>query len=222
MVISKKDIKIIIVLAGVAILAIAYFAVYRNYQDKTEAAEAQISQLQPELEQLREYEAHKQEYQEGTAAYKENMTAILSSLPTEIWPEDQIMLARHMEQDLDITANSESFTTPVIVTQFQGVPLDSIDDYNAKVDMTSSKYQMTLESTMDYKGLKDALDYIYDQDNMCGLDSIQANWNAENQDLNVTMMINQYMLTWPDATGSEHPVPDVSKGNSDVFGAYGQ
>ena len=81
MTLQKKDIKLIIVLVGVLVLVIAYFAVFRTYRDKTDDLQSQIDSLQPELQQLREYDDHKQEYLDGIDAYKENAKSIMSSLP---------------------------------------------------------------------------------------------------------------------------------------------
>lgn len=217
---QKKDIKLIIVLVGVLILVVAYFVVYRNYDQQTQNLQSQIDSLQPELQQLREYDDHKQEYLDGTEAYKENMKSIMSSLPTSVWTEDQIMLARRMEEDLDITDTSESFADPIVVTQFKGTPLDDIDNYSDQVDMTSNKYQMTLAADMDYSQMKDFLDYVYDEDYMTGLDSITMNYDAEKADLSVSAVINQYTLAYDGAKETDHSVPEVSKGVHDPFGTY--
>ncbi|MDD5955664.1 MAG: hypothetical protein PUC40_01595 [Lachnospiraceae bacterium] len=219
---QKKDIKLIIVLVGVLILVVAYFVVYRNYDQQTQDLQSQIDSLQPELQQLREYDEHKQEYLDGTEAYKENMKSIMSSLPTSVWTEDQIMLARRMEEDLDITDTSESFADPIVVTQFKGTPLDDIDNYSDQVDMTSNKYQMTLAADMDYSQMKDFLDYVYDEDYMTGLDSITMNYDAEKADLSVSAVINQYTLSYQDAPEEDHKVPEVSKGVKDPFGTYSE
>lgn len=219
---QKKDIKLIIVLVGVLILVVAYFVVYRNYDQQTQDLQSQIDSLQPELQQLREYDEHKQEYLDGTEAYKENMKSIMSSLPTSVWTEDQIMLARRMEEDLDITDTSESFTDPIVVTQFKGTPLDDIDNYSDQVDMTSNKYQMTLAADMDYSQMKDFLDYVYDEDYMTGLDSVNMSYDAEKADLSVSAVINQYTLSYQDAPEEDHKVPEVSKGVKDPFGTYSE
>ena len=219
---QKKDIKLIIVMVGVLILVVAYFVVYRNYDQKTQDLQSQIDSLQPELQQLREYDEHKQEYLDGTEACKENMKSIMSSLPTSVWTEDQIMLARRMEEDLDITDTSESFTDPIVVTQFKGTPLDDIDNYSDQVDMTSNKYQMTLAADMDYSQMKDFLDYVYDEDYMTGLDSVNMSYDAEKAALNVSAVINQYTLSYQDAPEEDHKVPEVSKGVKDPFGTYSE
>ena len=158
MTLQKKDIKLIIVLVGVLVLVIAYFAVFRTYRDKTDDLQSQIDSLQPELQQLREYDDHKQEYLDGIDAYKENAKSIMSSLPSSIWTEDQIMFLSMMEDDLDIEAQSETFTDPTVLTQFSGTPLEDIDNYNDKVDMTAQKYQTTLSVNMDYNKFKDFID----------------------------------------------------------------
>ena len=217
---QKKDIKLIIVLVGVLTLVVAYFVVYRNYDQQTQNLQSQIDSLQPELQQLREYDEHKQEYLDGTEAYKENMKSIMLSLPTSVWTEDQIMLARRMEEDLDITDTSESFADSIVVTQFKGTPLDDIDNYSDQVDMTSNKYQMTLAADMDYSQMKDFLDYVYDEDYMTGLDSITMNYDAEKADLSVSAVINQYTLAYDGAKETDHSVPEVSKGVHDPFGTY--
>lgn len=220
MTLQKKDIKLLIVLAGILVLALAYLVVYRNYSQKTDDIQAQIDSLQSELDKLKNYDDHKQEYLDGIDSYKENMRSIMTSLPSSIWTEDQIMLARMMEEDLGITADSESFTAPAVVTQFSGTPLDDIDNYSDKVDMTSSKYQMTLVADMDYTQFKDFLDYIYDEEDMTGLDSLTMSYNAEDMNLNVSAVIDQYTLSYEGAADEKHLVPEISKGVKDPFGTY--
>lgn len=218
MTLQKKDIKLIIVLVGVLVLVIAYFAVFRTYRDKTDDLQSQIDSLQPELQQLREYDDHKQEYLDGIDAYKENAKSIMSSLPSSIWTEDQIMFLSMMEDDLDIEAQSEAFSDPTVLTQFSGTPLSDLDNYNDKVDMTAQKFQTTLSVNMDYNKFKDFIDYIYDEENMTGLDSVSLSYNAEDADLGISTVINQYSLSYDGAEEETHSVPEVSSGVSDPFG----
>lgn len=218
MTLQKKDIKLIIVLVGVLVLVIAYFAVFRTYRDKTDDLQSQIDSLQPELQQLREYDDHKQEYLDGIDAYKENAKSIMSSLPSSIWTEDQIMFLSMMEDDLDVEAQSEAFSDPTVLTQFSGTPLEDIDNYNDKVDMTAQKYQTTLSVNMDYNKFKDFIDYIYDEENMTGIDSVSLSYNAEDADLGISTVINQYSLSYDGAEEETHSVPEVSSGVSDPFG----
>ena len=218
MTLQKKDIKLIIVLVGVLVLVIAYFAVFRTYRDKTDDLQSQIDSLQPELQQLREYDDHKQEYLDGIDAYKENAKSIMSSLPSSIWTEDQIMFLSMMEDDLDIEDQSEAFSNPTVLTQFSGTPLEDIDNYNDKVDMTAQKYQTTLSVNMDYNKFKDFIDYIYDEENMTGIDSVSLSYNAEDADLGISTVINQYSLSYDGAEEETHSVPEVSSGVSDPFG----
>ena len=218
MTLQKKDIKLIIVLVGLLVLVVAYFAVFRTYKSKTDDLQAQIDSLQPELQQLREYDQHKQEYLDGIDAYKENAKSIMSSLPSSLWTEDQVMFLSMMEDDLDVEAQGETFADPTVLTQFSGTPLEDLDNYNDKVDMTAQKYQTTLAVNMDYNKFKDFVDYIYDEENMTGLDSVSLSYNAEDADLGVSAVINQYTLSYDGAEEEAHSVPEVSSGLSDPFG----
>ncbi len=219
---QKKDLKAIIILVGLLILVLAYFVVYRNYKNKTDDLQATIDSLQPELQQLREYDQHKQEYLDGIDAYKENVKSIMTSLPSSIWTEDQVMFYSMMEDDLDIEAQSESFADPTVLTQFSGTPLSDLDNYSDTVDMTAQKYQSTLDVNMDYNKFKDFVDYIYDEENMTGIDSLTLSYNAEDADLTVSAVINQYTLSYDGAEDETHSVPEVSSGVSDPFGTIAQ
>ncbi|MGN0240151.1 MAG: hypothetical protein ACI4CS_00540 [Candidatus Weimeria sp.] len=215
---QRKDLKLIIILIGLLVLVLAYFLVFRNYKSKTDDLQAQIDSLQPELQQLRDYDQHKQEYLDGIDAYKENIKSIMTSLPQSIWTEDQVMFYSMMEDDLDVEAQGESFADPTVLTQFSGTPLEDLDNYSDTVDMTAQKYQSTLDINMDYNKFKDFVDYIYDEENMTGFDSISLTYNAEETDLTVSAVINQYSLSYDGAEEESHSVPEVSSGLSDPFG----
>lgn len=215
---SKRDIKILIVLAGVLILLLCYLLVYKNFTDKKEAADAEIAQLQPELDQLRQYEAHKQEYLEGAETAKANISAVLPTLPSEVLTEDEVVFSKNFENDLGVNVTEESFSDPVVVEQFKSVTEDTIDDPDAQVDMTVYKKPLTLTMQMDYDQFKDGMDYIRDQETLKGFDTITADYDAENRDLSVTMSVNSYYATYDGAPETDHEVPEVDTGVANPFG----
>ena len=215
---SKRDIKILIVLAGVLILLLCYLLVYKNFTDKKEAADAEIAQLQPELDQLRQYEPHKQEYLEGAETAKANISAVLPTLPSEVLTEDEIVFSKNFEDDLGVNVTEESFSDPVVVEQFKSVTEDTIDNPDAQVDMTVYKKPMTLTMQMDYDQFKDGMDYIRDQETLKGFDTITADYDAEKRDLSVTMSVNSYYATYDGAPETDHDIPEVDTGVANPFG----
>lgn len=220
--ISRRDIKILIVLAGVLILLLSYLLVYKNFTDKKEAADAEIAQLQPELDQLRQYEAHKQEYLEGTETAKANISAVLSQLPSSVLLEDQVVFAKNMEDDMGVNITEEDFEEPITVEQFKGVTLDTIDDPSSQIDMTAYKKPVTITADMDYDQFKDSMDYVFDHDGLMGFDSITADYDSEKQLISVTLAANSYYLAYEGAPEESHDVPDVGTGVTDPFGTREQ
>ncbi|GEM_PF-858999 len=215
---SKKNIKILIVLAGVLVLLLSYLFIYRNFAQKKEDADEQISQLQPELDKLREYEANKQEYLDGIETAKANISAVLPTLPTEVLTEDELVFTKKFEEDLGVDVTEANFSDPVAVEQFKSVTEDTIDDPSKQVDMTVYKKPMTLTVKMDYDQFKDGMDYIFDQKTLKGFDTITADYDAENRDLNVSVSVNSYYTTYNDAPKTRHDIPEVDTGVANPFG----
>lgn len=215
---SKRDIKILIVLVGVLILLLCYLLLYRSFTEKKDAADAEIAQLQPELQQLRDYEAHKQEYIDGTETAKANISATLPTLPSEVLTEDEVVFSKQFEDDLGIDVTEESFADPVVVEQFKSVTPENIDDPASQVDMTVYKKPLTLSMQMDYDQFKDSMDYIRDQETLKGFDTITADYDAENKGLTVTMTVNSYYATYEGAPETEHNIPEVDTGVANPFG----
>lgn len=215
---SKRDLKILIVLAGILVLLLCYLLVYRNFTNKKDDADQQIAQLQPELDKLREYEANKQEYIDGIEAAKANISAVLPTLPTEVLTEDELVFAKRFEKDLGVDVTEATFSDPVTVEQFKSVTEDTIDDPSRQVDMTVYKKPMTLSVKMDYDQFKDGMDYIFDQDTLKGFDTITADYNAEERNLDVSVSVNSYYTTYKDAPETEHDIPEVDTGVANPFG----
>ena len=55
--ISTRDKKLLILMAGIVVLAICYLLVFNKLNEKTDEVNAQIEELTPQLEQYKEYEA---------------------------------------------------------------------------------------------------------------------------------------------------------------------
>ena len=53
---------------------------------------------------------------------------------------------------------------------------------------------------------------------MTGIDSVSLSYNAEDADLGISTVINQYSLSYDGAEEETHSVPEVSSGVSDPFG----
>ena len=217
---QKRDIKLLIIFGGLVTLLLCYLLVFNKFNEKRDAVDAEIVKLQPELDTLREYQAHKAEYEDKISVAKTEISSVLSALPTSVWQEDQVLLADSMEHDLKIDAVGEGFSEPILVKQLKGVTEDKIDNASSALDQSIYKAQMTLKAKMTYNQMKDYLDYIFHEENLTGLESVELTYNAEDRKLDATTVLNSYYINYANAPEESHLVPNVSKGVKDPFGTH--
>ena len=81
---TNRDKVLLLVLAGVLILFAVYMTVVKDYNAKRDAAEAQLAELTPQLQQLQEYEANQKSYEAKTT----KMGNEIATQRINIIPED--------------------------------------------------------------------------------------------------------------------------------------
>ena len=72
-------------------------------------------------------------------------------------------------------------------------------------------------NTTDYSGLKNALAYVLDKDDRCGL-NVNATYDATTGMLTDTIMVKSYYVVNTDKVYVEPEMPVVVKGTDDIFG----
>lgn len=217
--ISTRDKKLLILMAGIAVLAICYLLVYNKLNEKTDEVNAQIEELTPQLEQYKEYEANKEEYEKQTAVAKESIKDTMNHLPSSYNTEDMILYTTKLERDLGIDASSISFAEPVAINQFTGVTADNIDDPSTAQDMIAYETQFTLNMDLDYTKMKNLLNEIYSgDDTLTGIDSLAVTYNAETSGLTGTAVLDKFYLTYNGAPDYVTQVPATNYGVANPFG----
>ena len=100
--ISKKDIKLLLYVGGILLLALAYFLGYQKFMEKREVLEAEQANLQQQVNRLNEISMYLDDYEEQAAVYDEEMDKIFSDYPADVREEDTILYACDMENSYDI------------------------------------------------------------------------------------------------------------------------
>ena len=217
--ISTRDKKLLILMAGIVVLAICYLLVFNKLNEKTDEVNAQIEELTPQLEQYKEYEANKEEYEKQTAAAKESIKDTMNHLPSSYNTEDMILYTTKLERDLGIDATSISFADPVAVNEFTGVTADNIDDPSTAVDMTAYETQFTVNMNLDYTKMKNLLNEIYSgDDTLTGIDSLAVTYNAETSGLTGTAVLDKFYLTYNGAPDYITSLPATNYGVANPVG----
>ncbi len=217
---SKKDVKLLIIVAGLLVFLLCYLLVYNNLMDKKDAVDAQITELQPKLQEYQEYAAHQKEYEEKTAEAKENISATLAKLPSSYYPEDVILYTTGLERSIGIDATGFTFADPVSVNQFTGVTEENLDDPSKAVDMTAYETQTTVDLNTDYPKLKNLINSVYkDSETLTGIDSVSVSYDPETALLTGNVVLDKFYLTYADAPEYTTTTPATTYGIADPFGS---
>ena len=116
--ISKLGQKLLIILAGLIIVLLAYFFVYQAYMEKTKSLDSEISQRRERLVELQEYERDLPTYESGIEEIAAKCDAELGNYPNDVRSDDMVMYGVELENELGVSVDNMSFGTPEFVTEF--------------------------------------------------------------------------------------------------------
>ncbi len=160
---STRDKKLLIVLAGVAVLALTYFFVFSPQADKREQLQIENTNLKSQYSQLSTLAAKADEYSKKTQEMSDAMQTVYDNFPSYLQIENGIMDAVAIEKSTNTTFTELTIADPVAidVTATQADTTDSGTDSSsdsndssdtATTDSSSADSSTTDSSTADTSG----------------------------------------------------------------------
>ena len=134
--ISTRDKKILLMFSGVAVFAAGYFFGYRPQMSKAEEIETASAPLETRLNELLEMAKNKEFYVEETSKYNQEVSDYVAQFPADVKEEDGILLARDMENTLDMEVSNIGISTRNFVASLDGSTEEEIGEL---VDQTLSE-----------------------------------------------------------------------------------
>ena len=134
--ISTRDKKILLMFSGVAVFAAGYFFGYRPQMSKAEEIETASAPLETRLNELLEMAKNKEFYVEETNRYNQEVSDYVAQFPVDVKEEDGILLARDMENALDMEVSNIGISTRNFVASLDGSTEEEIGEL---VDQTLSE-----------------------------------------------------------------------------------
>ena len=216
--ISKRDAKLLLILLGIVIFLVGYFAVYNRYNTRTDEVEAQTAALQPELEELRAHYTALPEYYAGIDAAREDIEELTENYPSDVRTEDAIMYAIELEEEvgIDITGISYDKSDALAVMQIvEGEP-DSLTSH----DTVAYSGTLSAVCTLSYSQLKDLIEHVRETEDRTTLEVLSISFDAADGALNGTVGVAKYFLYSGDDEFVPTDVPNVPLGTEDLFGTF--
>lgn len=210
--ISKRDLNLLLVLAGVAVFLVLYFAGFLKLQEKTETIEAELAQQKTVLAGLEEHYARLPEYEAAISDAKTDIEATLARIPGGVEDEDFLVYLTGMHEELGSKLTAVSFSDAGTVAQFE-LPGEGANETFAGCRKTTVS-----TATMTYPQLKDALDRIYGTADITYLDSVAVTYDSESAKLETVFTVSKLYASCSACEYVPSEMPEVPHGIADLFG----
>lgn len=220
--ISSRDKKLLLFVAGIGVLLLVFFLVFRPTREKTQVLKDENAQLLNQVAELTLLDQNKETYLEETSNMNSEIVENLTHFPVAVKEEDTIMYAVELEDHNDMVINSISIspeellytssipvTSPAVKVAPEGVDVTPLYLYN-----TNSIYSFTSS----YEGFKENLAMIQKDADKKNVNALSLAYDSESGMLIGTMSVNMFAV---DGTGAEYTEPDIPNmkiGVSNVFG----
>lgn len=227
---SKRDKKLLLILAGVALIALSYFVVYRPAADRAESRKVENEQLEIQLTRLIELASEQPQYETEIAQYEKEIKNLTAEFPADTLEEDAIFFGHNMEtqQGKELTISAITMGNPevVLVTSVGGTATsDTADTATVEGGVSSTVSEYTMFRTLNgyvydasYSGLKAYIKAINEQNDKMTIHSLNASFNSESGRLTGTIQTNFFTMAGTERTYSAPNLPSVSRRTNDLFG----
>lgn len=244
---SARDKKIIIVLIGAVILALSYFLVFQQAQEKKAQLESENTTLRQKYQELSALAAKADDYKVEISTMNEEMEKLLKHYPSYLMIENTIMDVVSLEEETKTSVSSLSVAAPVAIDVNTGDVADSSTTNNTDVENTETtdttdmdttdtdttapvqtqiSYQLYgVDNTVVFKanntGLKKLIELVAKTDNRQKVSSLTVAFDESEGKLNGTLVYDAYFLYGIDKPYEAPYIPSMPHGTDDVFGTVG-
>lgn len=224
---SQGNIKVLLILAAIAILGATYLYVYKPNSDDKKSIEAEIETLQAEYDDLKAQEIHRDEYIAETEDNYAKFNEKLAYFPATLDQEISVMFIKGVEKNqgnLQFGVNSvglgaqELFYT---LGSAPGVDAETVAVQDGEEISEAGAYQclqaaFPINYEGSYEGLKDFIDYIMAYKYRMNISSFNIAYDSSTDLYSGSISLNAYCVTGGDREADKVDV-DVEEGVYNPF-----
>lgn len=232
--ISDRDKKVLYILAGIIILALAYFFGFQKMMESRTALVEENITLETEVNKLLTMVASKAKVEEETQQYKAETEKILAKFPPELRTQDVIYQLDLLEQNVKgLVLKTESFTmnqiffangalTEGTVQDVTETPAEGSGEENAPAQITGYRSDVSTNCQTNYKSLEQIIDFINNNPNKMNIDTITISRAEGEKDLTCNMGLIMYAVGGTEKTYQPPNVTKSQVGKSELFANSGK
>lgn len=190
---TKSNIKILLVLATIAVLGFSYMYVYKPNMEDKEAIEAENDVLEAKVADLKEKDAHREEYLAEIETNKAYFEDVVSYFPATLDQEVSVMFIKGVEKDkgnLQFNVSSVGLGRPSLFYTLAG---SANQTDAAQYECYAASFPIVYQGS--YEGLKDFIDYIMGYKYRMNISSFNIGYNSDTDVYTGTIQLNAYCVS---------------------------
>lgn len=223
--ITKREKNMLVILAGLLLVLLAYFYGYRILSEKTESIRRQNAVLNSQVQTLEMISQSKEQFISETELMQKDMEELMGSFPSDLIAEDIILYIKKLEQETDsyvhnVTTPSKEYVD--ITASVQEDVLGSFEDITGAIRdygfindgripdtsvMQFAQVESEVSCSVSYQGLKEIIADITGSEDRKSIDNVSLVFNENTGDLAGSMTVTYYTLS---GTGREYSKPSIS------------
>lgn len=211
--ITQKEKKVLLYVAGILSIVLAYVLVVAPGNEKRAELKAESEALMAELEQAEQHAEMQEYYEQETVTMQTRIDEVLAEFPADIKEETAIMYADMLENKSDIHIPSISIgANNLLYTLGQ----DSGETANGGVSLYGT--QVGYSFTVPYDDMKQVVRTIQEDKEQRNVETITLSYEAGSGELVGSMTVNMYSVVGTDKSYAAPSVPSMSLGTDNIFG----
>lgn len=149
--ISERDKKLLLMFAGIVLLALSYFLVYTPQMDEADSIEAENTVLRNRLNELMEMEENRDFYEEEIRRMDAEISNYCQTFPADIREEDGILLAGSMEKKIDMRISNAGLGKKEFIASLDG-SVESAPEVEKRQNLSAKGAQKTQDQLNELEG----------------------------------------------------------------------
>ena len=226
---SKRDIKLLLMLLGLVALVASFYLVYTPAKERREAIELQNVELQNQVSRLEELNASKPQYEADIISMNQEITALTTEFPAATKEEDGVYFAHLMEQNVagDVSISAVTLGNPevVLVTEVvNGATEETVDASTVEGGAAATVSEYTMYRTRNafvystgYQGMKNLVNTINNQMDKITIQTLTVSYDTATGLLSGTVDTNFFTMEGTEREYSKPNLPQVNEGTSNIF-----
>ncbi|MDR2559948.1 MAG: hypothetical protein LBC86_10490 [Oscillospiraceae bacterium] len=215
--ISKRDIKMLLILFGIVIFVLCYFLVYLSHSEENEFLYEDIEDAEFELSRLKTIQREVSGYREAIADSEAFILAAQAEFPADVHTADLIMYVVELEQNLGINTGGITFIQPVELMTVQGL-LETESGSYSLTPRNAFRTGINVNCSLTYEQLKELVNYINNESEKASIHSISLSYNSSTGLLYGNMVINRSFLSSHGIEYIAAQIPEMAIGLPNPFG----